>query len=448
MSKQNYTPCDPIELIDTTGLTNERWLEIREHGLSSDPTDPDYIPFTITGSGASCALGVNPWTSDEEYRDKKMGISPAISTEFNEENKAAGHVFEPFVAINFMRYMKSNFPDTEVKLIKDCLRDILPYLEGVSPDADSFNELGSSWDKVTKSFLEKWPINPSSMYQCGTKNEDGSLRYPFALANIDGLVKINGKLGIFEAKTTSTRSHAIRDYWEQGKIPPYYYWQLVFYMAVMNVDYAYIACLWGVTLNDMAVVYLERDLAVEEEFMEFRKNFVTEMSLGLPLEESKSDPEVVSQYYYRLFGSAKGTESRAVELPPYARSLVKRAISLDEELKQLEEDAKEVEAKKTALYNELHLLMKDNAYAKIEMEDKSVYGVKLKTSMKKAVFDEERFRNDYPELYEEFSEAKLNLTKLSKSKHKHLKSLYTNPAEPNPEGKASFEIYEYSGKAK
>lgn len=60
------------------------------------------------------------------------------------------------------------------------------------------------------------------------KNEDGSLRYPFALANIDGLVDINGKLGIFEAKTTSTRSHAVRDYWEKGIIPPYYYWQVVF----------------------------------------------------------------------------------------------------------------------------------------------------------------------------------------------------------------------------
>ena len=445
MTKKTYTPGNPIELIDTTGMSEERWLEIREHGLGKTPLDKDYIPYTITGSGASSALGVNPWVSDEEYRDKKMGIIPALSTEFNEESKAAGHVFEPFVAINFMRYMKSNFPETKIRLIKDCMRDILPYLEDATPDSDSYKEFIASQNKVVDDFTKKWPFNPSSMYQCGTKDEDGTLRYPFALANIDGLVEINGKIGIFEAKTTGTRSHAVRDYWELGNIPPYYYWQLVFYMAVMNVDFAYITCIWGVTLNDMAVIYLERDLTVEEEFMEYLKTFVEEMALGLPLEESKSDPEVVSEYYYRLFGKADGSKTEAIELPPHARKLVKKCIELDDELKNLEEEIAEVESKKTELYNELHLIMKDKAYAKIEMEDKTVYGVKMTTPMKRAKFDEENFKKDYPDEYSEFLTQKFDTTAFGK-KHRALKLKYTLPAEPNPEGKATFEIYKYSGK--
>ena len=448
MSKATtYNPADPIELIDTTGMDNETWLRIREHGLGKSPMDDDYIPYTITGSGASSALGVNPWVSDEEYRDKKMGIVPALSTEFNEESKAAGHVFEPFVAINFMRYMKQNFPETQVRLIKDCMRDILPYLQNACPDTKSYKDFISSQDAVCDDMKKKWKVNPSSMYQCGTKNEDGTLRYPFALANIDGLVDIDGKLGIFEAKTTSSRNSSVREYWEAGKIPPYYYWQLVFYMAVMNVDYAYITCIWGCTLGDMAVIYLERDLKVEEDFMEYLKHFVEDMEIGIPLEESKSDPELVSQYYYRLFGKAEGNPSAPVELPPYARKLVEKCIALDEEAKKASEVVKEIESKKTALYNELHLIMKDNAYATIEMDDATVYGVKLKTPMKRPKLDEERFKTEHPDLYEECLEESFSWDKLEKIQ-KGMKKQYTLPAEPNPKGTPSFEIYKYSAKAK
>lgn len=446
MSKATYSPGNPIELIDTTNMTNERWLEIREHGLGKTPKDPGYIPYTITGSGASSALGVNPWVSDEEYRDKKMGIKPALEVAFNEENKAAGHVFEPFVAINFLRYMKSNFPGTEVKLIKDCMRDILPYLENACPDSSSYKLFIDSQDEVIKEFNKKWSLNPSAMYQCGTLNEDGTLRYPFALANIDGLVEINGKVGIFEAKTTSTKSHAIRDYWEQGKIPPYYYWQLVFYMAVMNVDYAYITCIWGVTLSDMAVVYLERDLTVEEEFMDFLAQFVEDMETGLPLDESKSDPELVSQYYYRLYGPATGSKKEAIELPPYCRKMVKKAIELDREISEAEKTLETLKSKRAGIFNDIHPIMKDNAYATVVMEDKSVYGIKLKPSLKRPRFDEETFKTEHPDLYDEFGVISVDTASLDK-KYKGMKKKYTLPAEPNPTGTPSFELFVYSDKA-
>lgn len=443
MSKTTYRTSNPISLIDTTNMDNETWLRIREHGLGKTPGDKDYIPYTITGSGASCALGCNPWVSDEEYRDKKMGIKPALEVAFNEENKAAGHIFEPFVAINFLRYMKSNFPEVKINLLKDCLRDIVPYLEDVCPDKSSFAMLQAIKDTVTNTFLEKWPINPSAMYQCGIRNEDGTLRYPFAIANIDGLVKVNGKYGIFEAKTTSCHSSTIREYWEQGKIPPYYYWQLVFYMCVMNVDFAYITCIWGVTLKDMAVIYLERDLEVEEEFMEYLARFVEDMEVGLPLDESKSDPALVSQYYYRLYGPATGTKTASVELPPYCQKLVQEAISLDDEIAKSEAQTKSLKDKRVKVFNEIHPIMKDHAYATIEMEDKSIFGIKLKTSMKRAKFDTDSFKTEHPDLYEEYGVTTIDTARLEKT-HKGMKKKYTLPAEPNPEGTPSFEIFSYA----
>lgn len=432
---------NPIMLVDTTNMENETWLRIREHGMGKNPTDKDYIPYTITGSGASSALGVNPWVSDEEYRDKKMGITPKVSEEFNEESKAAGHVFEPFVAINFLRYMHMNFPEVKINLRKDMLRDILPYLEDTCPDAKSYSSFLSAYDKVIAGFSKKWgELNPSFMYQCGTTNDDGSLKYPFAIGNIDGLLEINGKIGIFEAKTTSVRSSSIREYWEKGKIPPYYYWQLVFYMAVMNVEYSYICCIWGVTLNDMAVIYLERDKDVEDKFMDYLSDFVSDMEEGLPLDETNSDPELVSNYYHRLYGAAE-KKPEAIELPPYCKKMVEDAIELDKQIEEAEAHLKALKNDRVKIFNEIHPIMKDNAYAKIDIEG-NVFGIKLKPSMKRPAFDTERFMAEHPDLYEEFRDTAVNTTALEKS-HKGMKKEYTKPAEINAKGTPSFEIYEY-----
>lgn len=435
------TTNNPICLIDTTDMDNEKWLAVREHGLGKTEDDPDYIPFTITGSGASCALGVNPWTSDEEYRDRKMGIKPVLDAAFNEESKAAGHIFEPFVAINFLRYMHKEFPDAKIRLIKDCFRDILPYLKDVCPDTAEYEAYKADHVKAVNRFFKKWKINPSAMYQCGVTGEDGTLKYPFALANIDGLVEINGKLGIFEAKTTGCHNPGIRNYWESGKIPPYYYWQLVFYMAVMNLDFAYITCCWGFTLNDMAVICLERDMEVERELMDYLADFVDDMANNIPLEESKSDPNIVSNYYFRRFGEAKESD-KSVELPPYCKKMVSKALALDEEIRKAEEAVEKLKQDSVKIYNEFHSIMENHAYATIKMDDDLTYGIKLKTPMHRASFDENRFKEEQPDIYSEVSTVKIDLTKLGK-KYKSIKAMYTIPATPDPTKQPSFSIYRY-----
>ncbi|MBP3277613.1 MAG: hypothetical protein J6M44_01515 [Butyrivibrio sp.] len=217
-------------------------------------------------------------------------------------------------------------------------------------------------------------------------------------------------------------------------------------MAVMNLDYAYITCIWGVTLQDMAVIYLERDLAIEEKFMDYLAGFVEDMEVGLPLEESKSDPELVSQYYYRLYGPATGGSTTPIELPPYCKKVVTKALDLDGEIEEAEKALDELKAKRAALFNEIQPIMGTNAYATIKMDDESVYGIKLKTPMKRPVFDEENFKKDHPDLYDEFSVTTLDTTKLGK-KYKDVKTKYTLPAEPNPKGQPSLEIYKYSKRA-
>lgn len=424
---------DPIPLIDTRNMSEEDWLALRKHGLGKKPGDKGYIPITVGGSDVSKFLGENPWVSTEEARNEKMGVEPVVKTTFNEESKTAGHVFEPFVAINFLRWMKREFPTVKVNIMKDMMIDILPYLSSACPDEDSYKEFLNSQQKVIDGFNKKWPLNPSVCYQHG--------KYPWALANIDGLVEINGKIGIFEAKTTGTRNKAIQKYWEQGAIPPYYYWQLVFYMAVMNLDFAYITCIWGATLNDMAVIYLERDLKVEDELFEFLEQFIEDMETGLPLEESNSNPELVSEYYSRLFGPVVGEEKDAITLPAYCEKLVKNALALDEQIKEAEAELAKLAEQKVALTNQLHAEMTTHQYGTIEI-DGVKYGIKIEMSKKRGTFDEERFLAEQPALAADFTKQVIDTTALGKV-NKAMKVAYTVPGEVDATKAPKFKIYEY-----
>ena len=180
--------------------------------------------------------------------------------------------------------------------------------------------------------------------------------------------------------------------------------------------------------------------------MDYLAQFVEDMEVGLPLEESKSDPELVSQYYYRLYGPATGDAKAPIELPPYCKKVVQKALDIDSEIEEAEKALEELKSKRAAIFNEIQPIMGTNAYATIAMDDESVYGVKLKTPMKRPIFDEEGFKKDHPDLYDEFSVTTLDTTSLGK-KHKEMKSKYTLPAEPNPKGQPSLEIYKYSKRA-
>ena len=68
-----------------------------------------------------------------------------------------------------------------------------------------------------------------------------SERYPFMFADLDGVIRENGKLCIFEAKTASAYKQEI---WEQG-VPAPYILQVQHYMAVTGAEKTYIAAIVG-----------------------------------------------------------------------------------------------------------------------------------------------------------------------------------------------------------
>lgn len=81
----------PNILIDTAGMTNERWLECRMHGPLGD------IPYTVGGSDVAAIFGVSPWTTPLElWLIKKGRIKPQEKSNANQLQM--GHFLEPIAA--------------------------------------------------------------------------------------------------------------------------------------------------------------------------------------------------------------------------------------------------------------------------------------------------------------------------------------------------------------
>lgn len=90
--------------------------------------------------------------------------------------------------------------------------------------------------------------------------------YNFMLANIDR--DVVGERAFLECKTTSAYNHKE---WEDDKIPETYMLQIQHYMAVLDYDYCYIACLIGG--NNFVWKKIERDNELIETMINIEKDF-------------------------------------------------------------------------------------------------------------------------------------------------------------------------------
>lgn len=137
----------------------------------------------IGGSDIASVIGKNPWKTNQELWMEKTGLKPAKNLDGNAWVQY-GHDAEPLLRSLFAL----DFPEYEV----------------IYTENNSY------------------------------KND----KYPWALASVDGLLKDReGRLGILEIKTSNIMQPYDWDKW-RGKIPDNYYCQVLFYMAVLEADFA------------------------------------------------------------------------------------------------------------------------------------------------------------------------------------------------------------------
>ena len=167
--------------------------------------------------------------------------------------------------------------------------------------------------------------------------------YPFMLANLDGVVTVNGEDCIFEAKTAS--AYKLNE-WENG-IPPEYMMQIQHYMAVTGSKKTYIAALIGG--NHFVYKTVERDDEMIADIIGMERRFWEENVLGGKVPDcdgSAATAEWLAERYCQ-------SNDESVELPD-------ETVSLCEEYSDISEQIEALSAEKDALSNRLKSLMKEN----------------------------------------------------------------------------------------
>lgn len=394
MKKRNYSP---IRLGDTANLSNEEWLKWRQHGpFYADPMNEQYVPVGIGGSDISTIACKSPWGTRLELFHQKTGVQPKVRHEFNAGAKAAGHIYEPYVADMFVKYMTEE--------------------EGQE--------------------VEVW--NDTGLFQ----HPD----YPFALVNLDRMmkIKVGNKwiTGIMECKTTSSHNFETIKKWKAGICPEYYEYQCRYYMATMNLDYVYICCCWGFNISDMAVVLIKRDLDIEDKMMKMVSDFVEACELGIEPDVTDENAELLNNYYMRLYGEIIKRET-PVELPDKYRNEVLQAMLLNDEITQLEQRLEEAKNRREEIYKLFYPIYGNADYGTYRLNDDEIVGISLKVPMSRPKFDEDRFKKENPDVYKQYQIEKFDCTTFGK-KEKNLKKKYMLPAEVNAEKAPYFELKKYN----
>lgn len=142
---------------------------------------------TIGGSDAACLVGMNPWRSN-------VGLYHALTSDAEPEEQTSPAMEYGTRAEPHLRWLFSlDYPETVVL------------------------------------------YEPNNLW----KND----KYPFAHASLDGwLIDNIGRKGVLEIKTATISSGAQMEKWS-GRIPDNYYIQVLWYMAVCEMDFAIVRAL-------------------------------------------------------------------------------------------------------------------------------------------------------------------------------------------------------------
>lgn len=210
----------------------------------------------------------------------------------------------------------------------------------------------------------------------------------FMQATVDRLV-VGEKAGL-ECKTVGQFN---RTRFDNGDIPPSYYCQCVHYLAVTGLDRWYICLLQF--QKEPIIFCIERDEEEIQALIDAETEFWNRVITGTPpeIDGSKSTAESLFKRY-----------PQATEF----EEIVPLTDEEAEELVQLKQEVKDLEAKKEAAENRIKAVLGDHEKGE---SDKYIVTWKLYSSQR---FDSKKFKADHPKLYNEYTKTS-NYRKLEPS---------------------------------
>ena len=212
------------------------------------------------------------------------------------------------------------------------------------------------------------------------RNVNGILKnekYPYSIANIDKAVV--GERAFLECVVTNSFNK--KKY--KSEVPPHIKAQCYHYMAITGATHCYVAILVG---NEELIIHtLNRDEDAIDEIMKIEKEFWDTYVLGnnIPLPDGSDD--------YSKFISGIYEDSIDEVLVIFEKEeVVSRYDEIKSKMKELDKEKKSMEQ-----------------FFKSQMGNYEVAFIgDRKLSWKrhtKTIFDTKRFKNDYPELYRDYS---------------------------------------------
>ena len=355
MSKSKYYSYEPVAMCDTRDMPLDVWLSIKDHGLGyNDKKSKDYVPYVISGSRISAIKGTSPWTSALELAFMLKEIPLSCATPENVEAKQAGHCWEDYVAM------------------------MLPHMPGY---------------EGTRVF------NDMQMYR--------HPHYPWMFANLDRrLILPDGTEAIGEVKTTSYRNYDTIKKWKAGIVPEYYEQQCRWYMAIMNIDVAVIICAWGMTVRDMAVIRIERDLDKEKDLISSAEEFLAKLDrCTIPTAAEFSPDKVDFSALLKVYGKCDAVGSVEYFGDDETASEMDELIRLLSEKRTINSTARKASAELESKINTLSakylevLGSKQDLHVSAGTEN---YLLSWRT-IKKVGIDTKRLKAEHPRIFKKYS---------------------------------------------
>lgn len=331
--------------------------------------------------------------------------------------------YEPKVLVNtcgmaeseWLSYRRKGIGGSDVAAISNCspfktMRDVYYEKIGLQPLKPHSNwvqmEVGHRLeDLVAKIFEKRTGYFISRDYRMFLHPY-----YPFMLANIDFLfIDNNGEMGILECKTASSYS---KDKWEDDKIPFHYELQVRHYMAVLNLNTAWIACLCGNSENDFVMRKITRDLDLEKDMIDcedfYWNTFVIPKHEPPFVEKADLGENCLKQYFRPQKGSP------ALELPTSSVAAVQDYLKLQLEKARLNKCIAEVEEQMKAITLPLIDLFKNKSVAFCRSKN-DCYEINYKTQYRQSIPKEKLYllKKEYPDIYSQYvSETSFSVLRL------------------------------------
>ncbi len=238
----------------------------------------------LGGSDIAAVYGQSPFCTARDLFYVKTGVKPAIPEEDNWVAKEYGHLLEDLVAKIFSQ-------KTGLRVYK-------------------------------KTYLYAHPD------------------HTFMRANVDYFVEMpDGSEAILECKTCN---YNIRDKWENDAVPFNYELQVRHYMAVTNINVAFVACLYGNNENEFVYRKVERDLDFEEDMIEQERYFWKKYVLAGIEPPYTEKGELVLASIRKYKGNADKS-AKAVTLAPALAAVLEQYQEIREEKLKLDRESEKLD---------------------------------------------------------------------------------------------------------